>query len=132
MNEEPVVQVVGRMDRDQHDRLSNLLADFEREHGPIDPQVMEEVRREWHVPKKKTVACRVTEPGAGTVIALARKTEERRVASPFRKLSGARFCRCSNLPRLLCMSRSEETPHGVPRGRLYIGWPRCRDVRQLG
>ena len=60
MSKNPVVQEVGRMDRDQHDRLSNLLADFEREHGPIDPQVMEEVRQEWHVPKKKTAACRVT------------------------------------------------------------------------
>lgn len=30
----------------QHDRLSGLLADLERD-GPVDPQVMEEVRREW-------------------------------------------------------------------------------------
>jgi hypothetical protein len=35
------------MDRGRHDRLSGLLADLEREHGPIDPDVMEEVRREW-------------------------------------------------------------------------------------
>jgi len=47
MSEDPVVQEVRRMDRDQHDRLSGLLADFVQEHGPIDPKAMEEVRREW-------------------------------------------------------------------------------------
>lgn len=47
MSEDPVVQQARRMVRDQHDRLSGLLADFVQEHGPIDPQVMEEVRREW-------------------------------------------------------------------------------------
>ena len=59
MSEDPIVQD-RRMDRDQHDRLSNLLADFEREHGPIDPQVMEEVRQEWHAPEKKTSIHRIT------------------------------------------------------------------------
>jgi hypothetical protein len=38
----------------QHDRVSGLLAELEREHGPIDPQVMEEVRREWQSPAKRT------------------------------------------------------------------------------
>jgi len=47
MSEDPVVQEVRRMDRNQDDRLSGLLADFVQEHGPIDPQVMEEVRQEW-------------------------------------------------------------------------------------
>lgn len=31
----------------QRDRLTVLLADLERENGPIDPQVMGEVRLEW-------------------------------------------------------------------------------------
>ena len=31
----------------QHDRLAGLLADFEREKGPVEPEVMEEVRRAW-------------------------------------------------------------------------------------
>lgn len=53
MNEEPVVQEVGPMDRDQHDRLSGLLADLVQEHGPIDPEAMEEVRQEWLAPEKK-------------------------------------------------------------------------------
>ena len=47
MSEELVGQEVRRMVRDQHDRLSGLLADFVQKHGPIDPQVMEEVRQEW-------------------------------------------------------------------------------------
>jgi len=38
----------------QHDRLSGLLAEFVQEHGPIDPQMMEEVRQEWLEPEKKT------------------------------------------------------------------------------
>jgi hypothetical protein len=38
----------------QHDRLSGLLAEFVQEHGPIDPQTMEEVRQEWLEPEKKT------------------------------------------------------------------------------
>jgi Arc/MetJ family transcription regulator len=38
----------------QHDRLSGLLADLVQEHGPIDPQMMEEVRQEWLEPEKKT------------------------------------------------------------------------------
>jgi hypothetical protein len=31
----------------QHDRLAGYLAELEREKGPIESQVMEEVRREW-------------------------------------------------------------------------------------
>ncbi len=38
----------------QHDRLSGLLAEFVQEHGPIDSQMMEEVRQEWLEPEKKT------------------------------------------------------------------------------
>jgi Arc/MetJ family transcription regulator len=38
----------------QHDRLGTLLEELEREHGPIDPQVMEEVRRRWPAPEKKS------------------------------------------------------------------------------
>jgi Arc/MetJ family transcription regulator len=33
----------------QHDRVAGLLAELEQEHGPIDPAVMQEVRREWPV-----------------------------------------------------------------------------------
>ena len=48
MKEDPAIQEVTRpMDRDHHDRLSGLLAEFMQEHGPIDPQMMEEVRQEW-------------------------------------------------------------------------------------
>lgn len=35
----------------QHDRLAGLLAEFEEEHGPIDPRVMEQVREEWPEPE---------------------------------------------------------------------------------
>ncbi len=31
----------------QHDRLAGLLAELEQEHGPIEPRVLEEVRKEW-------------------------------------------------------------------------------------
>ena len=34
----------------QHDRISSLLAELEREQGPIDPLVMAEVRDEWPDP----------------------------------------------------------------------------------
>lgn len=37
----------------QHDRLTGLLAELEREHGPIEPQVIEEVRRAWPAPGEK-------------------------------------------------------------------------------
>ena len=37
----------------QHDRIAGLLAELEREHGPIDPEVMEEVRRAWPLPGEK-------------------------------------------------------------------------------
>lgn len=38
----------------QHDRLGELLDELEREHGPIDPEVMDEVRRRWPAPEKKS------------------------------------------------------------------------------
>jgi hypothetical protein len=31
----------------QHERLAALLEKLEQKHGPLDPKVMEEVRREW-------------------------------------------------------------------------------------
>jgi hypothetical protein len=34
----------------QHDRLAGLLAELEKEHRPIDTQVMEEVRQAWPEP----------------------------------------------------------------------------------
>jgi len=34
----------------QHDRIAGLLAEVEREQGPIDPRVMAEVRDEWPSP----------------------------------------------------------------------------------
>ena len=37
----------------QHDRIAGLLAELEREKGPIDPQVMAEVRTEWPAPSKQ-------------------------------------------------------------------------------
>jgi Arc/MetJ family transcription regulator len=37
----------------QHDRLAGLLADLEKEKGPIEPEVMEEVRRAWPAPGEK-------------------------------------------------------------------------------
>lgn len=37
----------------QHDRITRLLAEMEQEVGPIDPQVMEEVRRAWPAPAEK-------------------------------------------------------------------------------
>ena len=39
----------------QHDRLAGLLAELEREKGPIAPEVMEEVRRAWPAPGEKAV-----------------------------------------------------------------------------
>jgi Arc/MetJ family transcription regulator len=38
----------------QHDRLAGLLAELEREQGPIDPQVIEEVRRAWPAAGERT------------------------------------------------------------------------------
>ena len=38
----------------QHDRLAGLLAELEKEHGPIDPEVQEEVRRRWPAPGEKS------------------------------------------------------------------------------
>lgn len=37
----------------QPGRLTGYLADLEKEHGPIDTQVHEEVRRAWPVPEEK-------------------------------------------------------------------------------
>jgi len=37
----------------QHDRIAGLLTELEQEHGPIDPQVMEEVRQEWPAPGER-------------------------------------------------------------------------------
>ena len=34
----------------QHDRLSGMLAELEQEAGAVDPDVMEEVRRQWPDP----------------------------------------------------------------------------------
>lgn len=39
----------------QHDRLVNLLAEFDQESGPIEPQVMEEVRQAWPGPGEQTI-----------------------------------------------------------------------------
>jgi hypothetical protein len=36
----------------QHDRLATLLAELEQENGPIEPAVMEEVRRAWPAPEE--------------------------------------------------------------------------------
>jgi hypothetical protein len=38
----------------QHDRLAALLAEYEKEAGPIDPKIMEEVRQEWPAPEEKS------------------------------------------------------------------------------
>ena len=38
----------------QHDRLSGLLEELEQEKGPIEPEVMEEVRQAWPAPGEKT------------------------------------------------------------------------------
>ena len=37
----------------QHDRLAGLLAELEQEKGPVEPEMMEEVRRAWPAPGKK-------------------------------------------------------------------------------
>ncbi len=37
----------------QHDRIAGLLAELEREVGPIDPRTMAEVRTEWPAPGKR-------------------------------------------------------------------------------
>jgi len=37
----------------QHDRLGGLLAELEQENGPVDPGVMEEVRRARPAPEEK-------------------------------------------------------------------------------
>jgi len=37
----------------QRDRIVGLLSELEREYGPIEGEVMEEVRREWPAPGEK-------------------------------------------------------------------------------
>jgi Arc/MetJ family transcription regulator len=37
----------------QRDRLAGLLTELERETGPIEPELMEEVRRAWPAPGEK-------------------------------------------------------------------------------
>jgi hypothetical protein len=37
----------------QRDRIGALLDELEQEYGPIEPSVMEEVRREWPAPEGK-------------------------------------------------------------------------------
>jgi Arc/MetJ family transcription regulator len=37
----------------QHDRISRLLAEMEQEQGPIDPQILEEVRQAWPAPGER-------------------------------------------------------------------------------
>jgi hypothetical protein len=36
----------------QHDRLADLLVELERENGPIEKGIMEEVRRAWPAPEE--------------------------------------------------------------------------------
>jgi len=36
----------------QHDRITGLLAEIERQQGPIDPRVMAEVREKWPDPPR--------------------------------------------------------------------------------
>ena len=38
----------------QHDRLAGLLKELEREKGPIEPQILEEVRQAWPGPGERT------------------------------------------------------------------------------
>ncbi|HBL25292.1 MAG TPA: hypothetical protein DD490_00475 [Acidobacteria bacterium] len=35
----------------QQDRLTALLAELEKEHGPVDPALLEEARRAWPAPE---------------------------------------------------------------------------------
>jgi hypothetical protein len=42
----------------QHDRLAALLEELEREAGPIDERVLEEVRRAWPAPEAEAAALR--------------------------------------------------------------------------
>jgi len=42
----------------QHDRLAALLEELEREAGPIDAQVLEEVQRAWPAPDAEAAAFR--------------------------------------------------------------------------
>ena len=38
----------------QQDRIAGLLEELEKEHGPIDSQIMDEVRRAWPAPGEET------------------------------------------------------------------------------
>jgi Arc/MetJ family transcription regulator len=37
----------------QHDRVAGLLAELEQEHGPIGPEILEEVRQAWPGPGER-------------------------------------------------------------------------------
>ena len=37
----------------QHDRLVELLGEMDRSEGPVDPAVLEEVRRAWPAPGRR-------------------------------------------------------------------------------
>jgi Arc/MetJ family transcription regulator len=37
----------------QHDRIAGLLTELEQEHGPIEPQILEEVRQAWPGPGER-------------------------------------------------------------------------------
>jgi Arc/MetJ family transcription regulator len=37
----------------QHDRVAGLLAELEQEHGPIGPEILEEVRKAWPGPGER-------------------------------------------------------------------------------
>jgi antitoxin (DNA-binding transcriptional repressor) of toxin-antitoxin stability system len=46
------VEFLDQMDESQYDRISRLLEELEQENGPIDPQVIEEVREAFPIPPK--------------------------------------------------------------------------------
>jgi hypothetical protein len=49
------VEFLGRMDESQHDRISRFLEELEQEEGPIEPEVMEEVRKAFPSPEEGSV-----------------------------------------------------------------------------
>jgi antitoxin (DNA-binding transcriptional repressor) of toxin-antitoxin stability system len=48
------VEFLDRMDESQYDRVSRFLEELEQEHGPIDPQIVEEVREAFPIPRKSS------------------------------------------------------------------------------
>jgi Arc/MetJ family transcription regulator len=42
----------------QHDRIAGLLAELEQEHGPVEPQILEEVRQAWPGPGERATTKR--------------------------------------------------------------------------